>query len=143
MEVTSIFSRNNVLDAWNCTLRLGSSQGPPDATFDSCLGKMAAWVRAAKGVLDAEFPEFQIWNAMEIFALGGDGSDVGSQELQMPAERHFHRLAQFFNVGATQLRDQWMDLAGYAKALKCKGMSEHAAWKIAIQHQRGDARLSH
>ena len=119
------------------TLRTGqvrSIGGPRPVTravLRRCLGRMKAWVFLAQKVLDAEFPQCEAVQALEVFNVKGDAATPDM--MQVPLQR----LAQTFALDSTQLAAQWLDFrdrARYHAGIKeCTNLQ---AWQAALLETR-------
>ncbi|CAL1126474.1 unnamed protein product [Cladocopium goreaui] len=98
---------------------------------------MQAWVKLADSAIQAEFPDFEVIQAYDIFNLGG---------LSNHSEKHLRILAHAFKLDERQLEEQWKDMypraqlafrvqVGKLKDSTAKGLARQAnkeAWKETI-----------
>ena len=116
---------------------IGSSHGVASEKVDRCFGAMQAWVKLADSAIQAEFPDFEVIQAYDIFNLGG---------LSNHSEKHLRILAHAFKLDERQLEEQWKDMypraqlafrvqVGKLKDSTAKGLARQAnkeAWKETI-----------
>ena len=70
---------------------LGHEFGPPGEDIESALQVMCAWVVAVKEIIQAEFPDYQLCAAFQVFHLrGGKAKDL---EVTDAIHRHLRRIA--------------------------------------------------
>lgn len=84
------------------TLKTLGSSGVDRTILDRCMGRMQAWVKLAAAAIQAEFPNFEICQAFEIFNLKGVGPTA--------VDSHMKVLAHTYKLDLLQLQSQWADL---------------------------------
>ena len=106
---------------------------PRTSVLDSCFSRMCNWLQVARHTIKAEFPEFAMVRAFEVFNLE---SSMG------PTVRadHVMKLASIFGVDRTDLETQLLDMWPLARTHRQRGVSNHEAWRLAIANTRSTAR---
>jgi hypothetical protein len=115
-----------------------------------CIGRMKAWVALAADVLKAEFPEWELCQAMSLFNLTLAGvarpasAERGSaRHARKRAEEKtqsdmFHRLANAYGVDHTRLKAQYEDhLPIASKAAITHGADNLSAWQASLKRTQG------
>ena len=99
---------------------LGSVDGPSDAIIDDALDLMKGFLRVFLSELHAEFPSFEVSQAMGIFNLGADATSTRFREVEL--ETHIRRLAALIGKGDdwAQLRDVYKIVLPRVKKLQEK-----------------------
>lgn len=118
--------RTIIIDGKTRTLGGGA---PKPSVLDKCFTRMCNWLQIARHTIKAEFPEFAMVRAFEVFNLE---STMG------PTVRadHVVKLASIFNVDRFELESQLLDMWQLAHTHRERGVSNHEAWRLAIASTR-------
>ena len=107
-------------------------KAPSSQTVERCFSRMRNWLQVVRHTIRAEFPEFAMVRAFEVFNLE---SDTGPR---LRAE-HLEKLAATLGVDNRTLEAQLVDMWPMAKANREAGKDNHEAWRLAIQRTRASA----
>ena len=117
---------------------IGSSDGVPQAVIDRCLARMRTWLRLALDVVQAEWPMFEIVQAMTVFNLSSvvkESSRTFFSDASTSKAACIVRLAGFLHIDAASLQIEYDNLLQSAehqmKTAHCKSSLE--AWRLTIQ----------
>ena len=115
----------------NGEIRQVGGPGTIERLLASHKGRTRSWVTVARSVTIAEFPNFEIVAAFDVFEL----DDWDCAGLSVERKQNLARLAKKFNVNFERLCLQFLDHGNRAQKLKAqKGLDVHEAWKQAIAH---------
>ena len=110
---------------------IGQSGGVSQAIIDACLRRMCNWVYLAKATVYAEFPNFEVVNAMVIFDP--------SRPLSEADGVHLERIALAINKSADKLRQQFQDIKPRAQQIQS---GNNDGWALAVQHIHANASVA-
>ena len=101
---------------------IGHSGGVPQFIIDACLRRMCNWVYLAKATVYAEFPNFELVNAMVVFDP--------SRPLSEADDVHLKRIALAINKSEDTLRHQFKDIKPRAQQNQS---GNNDGWALAVQ----------
>ena len=109
---------------------IGFSRGVPDDIKERCLKRMGCWVVLAKAVARAEFPSFEIVNALSVFNLSNPKS--------LDHKTKIERIAKAIGKPVSSLEMQFDDVYPRAKSLagisnKDSPDANKDGWRIAVE----------
>eukprot|EP00435_Cladocopium_sp_Y103_P066961 s17_g29.t1 len=121
---------------------IGCSAGVPDQVFRSCLGHLKEWLVVAREICRAEFPNFRLLAAFQIFdidvtnPLGHAGNT--SRASMVEVKKRFHDyvdiLAKFFSVNAKNLHDELDTVKPMAvEEMTDSGCTCQEAWRRVLK----------
>ena len=112
------------------------------AVLDRCYARMAAWVRLVSRSLAAEFPSWEVLQAMGVFGLNPAPSESFVKE-------SLARLSQTFGLNEAALTSEFIDFQRFAKSAFDKSsvdeLATYKAWvgSLSRVRKRSDQRQSH
>ena len=120
---------------------LGREFGPSEEDIESALQVMCAWVVAVKEVIQAEFPDYQLCAAFQVFHLrGGKAKDL---EVTDAILRHLRRIAQSLKVEIHVLLAEFVDLMPMAVGISlAEGLDSFEAWPALLDRLAKNKRLA-
>jgi hypothetical protein len=123
---------------------VGCTTGVSAKVFQQTLSHLAAWVRLAQDVVDAEFPDFRVLSAFSVFSLTpgnikGLQTSLGLGDEPHGLKERLQRLSQFFQVDPVQLGEDFAQTFPAALSLKQSGaaISNQEAWRRALASAPG------
>ena len=116
---------------------VGFARGVPEHIIRRCFGRMRCWIPVAESVLDAEFPNFDVFSAFVIFNLPDTVDPKAVPGVSNDLNIYFRRLAQSFGVNVHGLMAQHYDHVHMAVRLKVtECLSNVAAWCKSVRHSQ-------
>jgi len=116
---------------------VGFARGVPEAVIQRCVGRMRCWIPVAESILDAEFPNFDVFSAFVIFNLPDTVDPKAVPGVSNDLNIYFRRLAQSFGAHENGLKAQHYDhvhLAVRLKVTQC--LSNVDAWCKSVKHSQ-------
>ena len=92
---------------------------------------MAAWVKLATMVVQAEFPDFELVHSLGLFNLEGDDIDADSKKSCLA------KLSKTWGIDRKQLEDEfdkWRPVAMHYRRMEGLGLTD--AWARALRRTR-------
>ena len=124
--------------------RIGGTDVQP--VLNRCFKRFSAWVKLAREVLAAEFPQFEIVQAFSAFHLTSERRSNPQRDRQVLVDK-LTKLANLFGVSAATLLDEFDDLVPSAQFnLDAAAASDSlGAWRnvILAKDKRGRRILKH
>ncbi|CAE7328984.1 unnamed protein product [Symbiodinium microadriaticum] len=96
---------------------LGDAAGVAADVKTICLQRMQSWIRLAEAALQAEFPEFELAQAFQMFDLAGSVRRESA---------NVERVAQALGLNHGTLQAQWQDVFPRAQRLRSAACNPHA-----------------
>ena len=113
---------------------LGGPGAVTDGMVGRCLSRMANWIRLTAAAASAEFPSWQLVNALDVLSLDRVSVDAPASD---SARTHFARLSKAFDLDPNLLMEEFRRCLPAAKACFKKLGSCTDAWVRAytISHK--------
>lgn len=118
---------------------LGGPGGLSEERQHNCIGRMQCWLQLCEAVIQAEFPEFEVLQAMAVFNLPSSSKLARDHTDHEQTTRWLERLARAFQVDAQQLQQEFFDIRAIAVAYagQVGACTNLEAWRHAMQPRRG------
>jgi hypothetical protein len=108
--------------------------------LDSCIARLAAWVRLTSATVRAEFPDWDVISAFNAFSLK---VDPDSPKANAFIAKCLERLAKTFNVDSRALMLQFTDFRKFALVKHKTGLNNFDSWKASVLQLSPQARSHH
>ena len=121
---------------------VGCSGGVPDRVFAACLHHLREWLAVAREVCKAEFPNFRLLAAFQIFDIDisnplghtGNTSRPGILEWKKRARANVDTLAKFYSIDASKLHQELEAIRPMAvEEMTTSACTCFEAWRKVLQ----------
>ena len=129
-------------------LTIGDAVNPvPDEVRQRCLARMINWWQLARGVLEADFPQYDLLHSFAVFDLdlAVDGANVVVASRLTTQDCHaLETWADRLHLDIVALKEQFLLLRGVAAGFRKNSSDTLDAWQKAVfETQRIDRRRVH